>query len=565
MDVRARAHTVKAMLLRLHIENLALIERADLEPAPGLNVLTGETGAGKTMLAEAIGLLAGAQPASGLVGPHADEAYVEAEFELPEAFFDAPGLEAVAGLRPDGEDTLVVARRLLPSGRSRALVWGRTCARADLEALGERLLEVSSQHEARRLAQPSRQLALLDGYAGGDAQLQAMAAAWRERRAAAAALDAARAQAADAARRRLDLEDLVARADAAAVEPGEPDALRAESVRLRHLDELVAAAAAAAELVSPADGEGAQALAARAGEEVAVAAGYEPRLGAVAAELRDAAARLQDAAMELRGFVDGLEADPGRLEHVEARLEAFTQLERRYAVPLADVLVDGRRGPGRARAARRLRRRARAAGGGCRRGRGAARRGCAAELSAVRAGAAEAFARAVEAELADLGMAEARFAVRIEPAELGPRGADRVVLELAANPGLPAGPVADTASGGELSRIALAIRVAARAQAGPGVLLLDEVDAGIGGRTARAVAGKLQQVAAGAQVIVITHLPQIAGVADAHFRVEKLHGDPTAAAIVRLDGRELVDELARMLGGEEGDEAARRHAEALRG
>jgi DNA repair protein RecN (Recombination protein N) len=139
------------------------------------------------------------------------------------------------------------------------------------------------------------------------------------------------------------------------------------------------------------------------------------------------------------------------------------------------------------------------------------------------------------------------------------------VLELAANPGLSAGPVADTASGGELSRIALAIRVAARARSGPGVLLLDEVDAGIGGRTARAVAGKLQQVAEGAQVLVITHLPQIAGVADAHFRVEKLHGDPTATAIVRLDGAELVDELARMLGGEEGDEAARKHAEALRG
>jgi DNA repair protein RecN (Recombination protein N) len=161
-------------------------------------------------------------------------------------------------------------------------------------------------------------------------------------------------------------------------------------------------------------------------------------------------------------------------------------------------------------------------------------------------------------------MADARFGVRIEPVDVGPRGADRVVLELAANPGLPAGPVADTASGGELSRIALAIRVAARARSGPGVLLLDEVDAGIGGRTARAVAGKLRQVAEGAQLLVITHLPQIAGVADAHFRVEKVAGDPTSTAIVRLDGGELVDELARMLGGE-GDEAARRHAEALRG
>jgi DNA repair protein RecN (Recombination protein N) len=555
---------VKAMLLRLHIENLALIERADLEPAAGLNVLTGETGAGKTMLAEAIGLLAGAQTTAGLIGPHADEAYVEAEFELPDGFFEGPGLEAVAGLHPAGEDTLVVARRLLPSGRSRAMVWGRTCARADLEALGERLLEVSSQHEARRLATASRQLELLDAYAHTEAPLEDMAEAWRERRSAQAALEAARAQAADAARHRLDLEDLVARADAAAVEPGEPDALRAESTRLRHLDELMAAAADAAELLSPADGEGAQALAARAGEAVSLAAAYEPRMATVAGELRDAAARLQESAVELRGFVDELEADPGRLEHVEARLEAFSGLERRYAAPLDQVLAmaaDARTALERLDGSEaELERLSAAAEAAAERA-----RACAADLTAARTQAAPTFARAVEAELADLGMADARFGVRIEPADLGARGADRVVLELAANPGLPAGPVADTASGGELSRIALAIRVAARAQAGPGVLLLDEVDAGIGGRTARAVAGKLQQVAADAQVLVITHLPQIAGVADAHFRVEKLAGDPTATAIVRLEGAELVDELARMLGGEEGDEAARRHAEALRG
>ncbi|MEP6640425.1 MAG: AAA family ATPase [Gaiellales bacterium] len=550
------------MLLHLHIENLALIERADLEPAPGLNVLTGETGAGKTMLAEAIGLLAGAPAAGALIGPHADEAYVEAEFELPDGFFDEPGLEAVAGLRPSGEDTLVVARRLLPTGRSRALVWGRTCARSDLEALGERLLEVSSQHEARRLAQPLRQLELLDAHAGCDTR--AMAGAWRARRSADSALAAARAEAADAARHRLDLEDLVARADTAAVQPGEADALRAESTRLRHLDELTAAAAAAAELLSPAEGEGAQSLTARAGESVAAAAEYEPGMAAVAADLRDAAARLQESAVELRGFVDGLEADSGRLEHVEARLELFAQLERRYAAPLEQVLAmaaDARTALERLDGSQsELERLSDASAAAAEQA-----RACAADLTNARAEAAPAFARAVEAELADLGMDDARFGVRIEPAELGPRGADRVVLELAANPGLPAGPVADTASGGELSRIALAIRVAARARTGPGVLLLDEVDAGIGGRTARAVAGKLQQLAEAAQVLVITHLPQIASVADTHFRVEKLAGDATATAIVRLKGGEVVDELARMLGGEEGDEAARRHAEALRG
>ena len=306
-------------------------------------MLTGETGAGKTMLAEAIGLLAGAPAAGALIGPHADEAYVEAEFELPDGFFDEPGLEAVAGLRPSGEDTLVVARRLLPSGRSRALVWGRTCARTDLEALGERLLEVSSQHEARRLAQPSRQLELLDAHAGcdtaGDGRRVAGAAFRRG-----GARAAARAEAADAARHRLDLEDLVARADAAAVQPGEPEALRAESMRLRHLDELTAAAAAAAELLSPAEGEGAQSLTARAGESVAAAAEYEPGMAAVAAELRDAAARLQECG--------------GRAARVRRRARGRLRPAR------------ARRGPaGAVRAARApLRRAARAGAGDGRRG-----------------------------------------------------------------------------------------------------------------------------------------------------------------------------------------------------
>jgi DNA repair protein RecN (Recombination protein N) len=549
------------MLARLSIHNLALIERAELELRAGLNVLTGETGAGKTMLAQAIGLLTGAQPVPGMVGPFADEAYVEAEFETPPDLFDDPALAAVAGLRPEGEETLVVARRLTSGGRSRALVWGRSCARADLEALGERLIEMSSQHEARRLARPARQLELLDAYAGTADRTAEMAAAWRALRVAESALESARGEAADAARRRLDLEDLVARVDQLAPGPGEAEALRAERERLRHLDELAAAAGTAAELLSPADGEGARELAAGAAQELSAVAAFAPELAGVAATLDDVAGRIQDAAVELRGHLAGLEADPARLEHVEARLEAFAQLERRYAAPIGDVVEQA----GAARRAlerlessteelARLEAEAEAA-------RSAAHE-CAAGLTAERAAAAEPFARAVEAELADLGMAAAVFSVRVEPAETGPRGADRAVLELAATPTLAAGPVAETASGGELSRIALAIRVAARAGGGPGILLLDEVDAGIGGRTARAVADKLAALARGAQLLVITHLPQIARAADAHFLVEKRDDGP--AKVVRLAEDEVVEELARMLGGDPDDEAALRHAEALR-
>jgi DNA repair protein RecN (Recombination protein N) len=549
------------MLARLSIHNLALIERAELELSAGMNVLTGETGAGKTMLAQAIGLLTGAPPGSGMVGPFADEAYVEAEFDLPSELLDDPALAAVAGLRPEGEETLVVARRLTSGGRSRALVWGRSCARADLEALGERLIEMSSQHEARRLARPARQLELLDAFAGTGELTAEMSAAWRALRAAESALESARGEAADAARRRLDLEDLVARVDQLAPAAGEPDALRAERERLRHLDELSAAAGTAAELLSPADGEGARELAAQAALELSAVTEFAPELAEVAGTLDDIATRIQEAAVDLRGHLAGLEADPARLEHVEARLEAFAQLERRYAAPLAEVVQQA--GAARRTLERlessteelaRLEAGAAAADG--------AARDCAVRLTAARSEAAEPFARAVEAELADLGMAAAVFTARVEAAEMGARGADRAVLELAATPTLPAGPVAETASGGELSRIALAIRVAARAGGGPGILLLDEVDAGIGGRTARAVADKLAALAQGAQLLVITHLPQIARAADAHFQVEK--PDDGAARVVRLGGDEVVEELARMLGGDPDDEAALRHAEALR-
>ena len=550
------------MMLRLQIENLALIERAELELSPGLNVFSGETGAGKTMLAQAIGLLAGGQPGSALVGPHAEEAYVEAEFELPDGLLDEPELAALADLRPEGEETLVVARRLFRSGRSRALVWGRSCARADLESLGERLLEVSSQHEARRLARPAEQLALLDAHAGLDAATAEMADAWRTLREARSALAAAEAGAEDAKRRRQHLEDLAERVQELDVQPGEREALEAERMRLRHLDELTAAIAGAAELLSPEDGEGALAGVARATDLVAGAVRFEPPLEGVEGELRDAAVRLEEAAIDLRGRLTELDADPGRLEQVEARLQAFADLERRYGMPLADVLQEGAAArealDGLAGSEERLSElaqelvEAEAA---------AAER--AGELSAARAAATGPLARAVEAELAELGMPDARMEIVLAEAELGPRGADRAEIRLAANPGLPAGPLSQVASGGELSRIALALRVAARASGGPGTLLLDEVDAGVGGRTAHAVGERLRALSADAQVICITHLPQIASLADGHFRVLKRTGEPSATEVERLDGDAVVEELARMLGGD--DDAALRHAQAMRG
>ncbi len=550
------------MLLRLHIENLALIEHAELELDPGLNVLTGETGAGKTMLAQAIGLIAGGQPAAEMVGVHGDESYVEAEFAVSEEFFADDSLEAVAALRPEGEETLIVARRLSRAGRSRALVWGRSCARADLQAIGERLLEISSQHEARRLARPGHALDLLDDYADLGPARRAMAEAWSGLRACRAELERQREATRDAERRRAELEGLVEAVAALAPEPGERARLSEERQRLRHLDDLRAAAGDALALLNPDDGEGAQLLAGRAAELVGGVEEIEPLLAATAGELRDVGERLQEAAIELRSYLDGLEADPARLDWIEDRLAAFGELERRHGLSIDGVVElaadaqtalrqldgDGGRLAELQAEVEAAERRARAA---------------AAKLSRARASALPRFTRDVEAELADLGMEDAKLEPALDTADMGARGTDALALLIAANPGLPAAPLSQTASGGELSRIALAIRVAARSGGGPSTLLLDEVDAGVGGRTANAVGEKLKALARSAQLLCITHLPQIAAQADAHFRVEKLPGDPTATRIVRLRDAEVVDEVARMLGADEGDAAARRHARAI--
>ena len=550
------------MLLRLHIENLALIEHAELELDPGLNVLTGETGAGKTMLAQAIGLIAGVQPAAEMVGVHGDESYVEAEFAVPEEFFADDSLEAVAALRPEGEETLVVARRLSRAGRSRALVWGRSCARADLQAIGERLLEISSQHEARRMARPGHALDLLDDYADLAPARRAMADAWSALRACRAELERQREATRDAERRRSELEGLVEAIAALAPEPGERDRLSEERQRLRHLDDLRAAVGDALQLLNPDDGDGAQLMAGRAAELVGGVEEIEPRLAATAGELRDVGERLQEAAIELRSYLDELEADPARLDWIEDRLAAFGELERRHGLSIDGVVElaadaqaalrqldgDGGRLAELQSEVEAAERRAKAA---------------AAKLSRARASALPRFTRDVESELADLGMEDAKLEPALESADMGARGTDVLTLLIAANPGLPAAPLSQTASGGELSRIALAIRVAARSGGGPATLLLDEVDAGVGGRTANAVGEKLKALAASAQLLCITHLPQIAAQADVHFRVEKLPGDPTATRIVRLRDREVVDEVARMLGAEEGDAAARRHARAI--
>jgi len=541
------------MLRRLRIESFVLIREADLAFAPGLNAVTGETGAGKTILAQAIGLLLGAPGDAGYLGPGAEEAYVEAELDLPEGLLAEPGLEAVADLRPAGEEGLVAARRVFADGRTRAYAWGRAVPREDLAALVERLLAMSGQFEQRRLARASHQLDVLDAFVGED-QLRRRAElerAWRELVAARRRREELAQAAAGRAGRLAELRELVERTDG--MEPGAEDGLLAERGRLRHVTELAEAAVAAAEALAPdqADAPGAAERVAQAVRSVEGAAALAPELAEVAAELGEAEIRLREGASSLRAFLASLEAEPGRLEALEGELERLADARRRFGAATTDELL------ARAAAARAELEQVEAGADPAQ----AAEQAVAAaearvdalatELSAARAGAASAFAEAVSGELQGLGMGDGEFEVELSGREPGPTGTDAVAFLVRPNPGLPPAPAAETASGGELSRIALALRAVAHAAAGEHTIVFDEIDAGIGGQTAHAVADALARLAERTQILTITHLPQIASAAGAHFRVEKVPGDPTHTRIERLSESDRSEELERMLGGAE--------------
>jgi DNA repair protein RecN (Recombination protein N) len=536
------------MLRRLRIENLVLIREAELELSSGLNAITGETGAGKTILAQAIGLLLGAKGDAKAIGPGAPEAYVEAEFDVPDGFFEEEGLEALAELRPADEPGLVLARRIFADGRTRAYAWGRAAAREDVAAAGELLVGMSGQFEQRRLARPAYQLDVLDSFAGEE-QLRRRAGlrqAWRELGASRRRYDEVTRDSAEAEARLAELEARVD--DTAGLEDGTEGELLAERERLRHLTELAEGATAAAEALAPEEGDGASGLTARAEHAIAPLERIAPELAQAGAELREAGVRLRETAAELRSFLAGLEAEPGRLEHVEAELDRIAVARRRFGCETYEELL--------ARAAEaRLELDAREAGADPAAEAEAALQQAqsavddlAVALRKARNAAAKPFAKAVAAELQGIGLGEGEFHVELGERDPSPTGADTVAFLIRPNAGLPFAPVAETASGGELSRIALAIAAAA---GGKITLVFDEIDAGIGGQTAHAVAQTLRRLGERSQVVTITHLPQIASVADRHLSVEKVAGDPTHTRIKTLDESERREELERMLGGRE--------------
>ena len=524
-----------------------LVRAGELVPAPGLTAITGETGAGKTILAQAIGLLLGAKGDAGAIGAAASEAYVEAELDVPDGFFEEDELAALAELAPEDEPGLVLARRVFADGRTRAYAWGRAIAREDLAAASERLIAMSGQFEQRRLGRPSYQLDVLDSYCGEEQLRRRREArlAWRELAAARKRHEAVTLGAAAEEARLRELAALVEATEG--FEVGGEQALRDERERLRHVTELAEGAARAAEALAPDEGEGATGLTAAAEHALAPLERIAPELARAAEELRDVELRLRELGSDLRGFLASLEAEPDRLEQVEGELERISDARRRFGAADYDDLL------ARAAAAREE---LTALDDGLDPAAAAAEALAAAEaktaqlaagLRAARREAAEPFAAAVAEELRGVGMGDGEFRVELRERDPGPAGADEAVLLIRPNAGLPFGPVAETASGGELSRVALAIA----AVGGGETLVFDEIDAGIGGETAHVVAATLKRLSERAQVLTITHLPQIASVADAHYRVEKVPGDPTHTRIESLDDAQRRDELERMLGGKE--------------
>ena len=564
------------MLLELRIENLLLIERAELRFGEGLNAITGETGAGKTVLAHSLDLLMGGKARPQIVRPGAGEAYVEGAFAIPAGLLEEPELRELAHRLPEGAAEIVLGRRVGASGRTSAFVAGRAASAADLRTLGGRLLAFYGQHEHRRLTLAAAQMEVLDGLGGPD-QLELRGryrAAHAEVAAVTRELEALRER--DGARERdLDLFRYeFGEIEAAALDPAEADELAGERGRLRASEELREAATGALVAISGSETEpegSASALLAGAEAAVAAPAGVDRELDELAERVRALGVEASDLAGELRAYLDRLEADPARLQAIEERLDALDRLQRKHGGTIEAVLAHAERcraeierlEGAEERSAELEERLAEAI---------ATRARLGAELSDHRERLARELEKRVAGELAELAMDGASLEVLLEPVAsdgdggegYAAGGRETVELQLATNAGIPAGPLRDAASGGELSRVMLALSGLGAGGAAP-TIAFDEIDAGVGGTTARAVGERLRRLGESRQVICITHLPQVASLAETHFRIEKSGGGEgaTSAEVELVEGEELVAEICRMLGADRRDEAASRHAREL--
>jgi DNA repair protein RecN (Recombination protein N) len=580
------------MLTTLRVSGFAIVDAIDVRFGPGLNVLTGETGAGKSILVNALHLVLGGRMSGEVLRDGAEEAVVEAIFELPAAHPVLARLEA-AGLpigerrssrmRLDATDSceLLVRRVAARGGRGRAFVNGALCTVSMLEAALRGAVDISGQHEHVSLLDPATHLELLDGFAGvadsaAGADLAPLLLRYRAAHAALAALvrerDALAADEGERARRADYLAFQLAELDRADPAPGELEELEDERRVLASAEKLREAARAAEALAYGEEGSASERVG-QAARALAEAALLDRRLEPALALLRSAAVELEEAGRELGRYADGVGGDPERLAAVEDRLELLRALARKHGGSLEQAVA--RRGEMREELSR-LR------GGGERLGalaaeisqRGQDAMGLARELTRARTKAARAFAEAVRRELEGLAMGRCRLEAALVPPEggipvdgevLGPDGAERAEILIAPNPGEPPRPLARIASGGELSRLLLAVKRTLSRKDPVATYVFDEVDAGIGGAVAEAMGRVLAEVSRGRQVICVTHLPQVAAFADRHHRVEKLvsAGRTRAAVSLLEDEDDRRREVARMMAGSTITEAAVEHAGAL--
>jgi DNA repair protein RecN (Recombination protein N) len=564
------------MLAELRIRDLGVIDDARLEVSAGLNVLTGETGAGKTMVVDALALLLGGRADPGAVRAGRPAALVEGRLRTGD---DRQVAAALASAGVDDEDgEVVVARQVLVEGRSRAQLQGRMATVAAVADIIRPLVEVHGQHEFQDLLRPGVQRDLLDRYAGEAVLVprSAFAAGWRRLRAVTRELDDLTARTREREREIDLLRHQLDEIDAAQVRVGESAELTAEAERLANAEALQQAAALAHQLLEDDEDTGAATALGAAARAVHGPGGHDRALAELAGRAQSLAAEVGDLASSLRAYAEAVLVDPGRLEEVNLRMALLRDLERKYGDGEEAVLAFA------GKAAARL---AELEGGTLRsealEAEAAELRhelaGTGAALTAARRQAADRLGEALRVELADLAMPSAQVVVAVEQdpdddgLEVGGRclaatedGLDRVDIRLAAHPGAPLRPLGRAASGGELSRVMLALRVVLAGVDRTPTLVFDEVDAGVGGRTAAAVGRRLAQLARRHQVLVVTHLPQIAAHADRHFTVEKHSADGTTSTDLRLlDDAGRVGELSRMLAGMEGSGLAQAHAEEL--
>ncbi len=546
------------MLDELHIRDIGVIEDVTLRLAPGLNVLTGETGAGKTIIVSALELLRGARAS----GPHVREG---AAVAVAEARLHPAPPSAGEWLDAD-DDELVIARELSVSdggSRSRARVGGHLAPVSALRVVTDGLIELHGQRDSTRLTTPAAQRELLDRF-GGDPVAGVLAAyreAWRDATSARRDLEELRATNRERVRERDRLRFELDEIDAVDPAADEEDRLDADLRRLEHAEGLMLAARRSAAGLTG-EGGARDALGAAVAQLRAMD-GVDRELDELHERLEQVATEAQDLGLELSSYADGVALDPEGLDRLRTRRAAIAQLVRKYGADAAEVVAYA--AEARDRVARLTDDDQREAALAGQLAQLEARLGEAAiALRAARTAAGDELARVVDGHLGELAMPGAHLEIRCVEVAPGPDGADRVELLLAANPGEPALELGRFASGGERSRIALALRLALADADDTPVLVFDEIDAGIGGAVARAVGAKLAALARGRQVLCVTHSPQLAAHADAHFLVTKqASGGRTRSSVRRLAHDERVDELSRMLSGSTDSAAATRHADEL--